>query len=194
MGAFERGHLRCVCLRGMLVLRLQCKNRTLVPMQVLHSEALLRVGTALSLPLPPLSLPAQFPTASEYRAKGNYLANFPSFVDWPPETLPAGKGSFLVCVFGEFSFGTTLAEITRGTAVLGRRIEIRWMRKPRELSACQILFVSHSEQKRYNQALDAVSGRMVVTGGEKPGFQKAGGVFRVFGPHRNGYIYLGIVV
>ncbi len=181
MDAFERGHLRALVLRGILVLRLQCKNRTLYTMQVLPSQALLRVGTALSLPLPPLSLPAQFPTASEYRAKANYLANFPSFVDWPPETLPAGKGSFLVCVFGEFSFGTTLAEITRGTAVLGRRIEIRWMRKPRELSACQILFVSHSEQKRYNQALDAVSGRMVLTVGETPEFLRAGGILSFSG-------------
>ena len=163
------------------MLRLQCKNRTLYTMQVLLSRALLRVGTALSLLLLPLSLPAQFPTASEYRAKANYLADFPSFVDWPPEALPAGKASFLVCVFGEFSFGTTLAEMTRGTAVQDRRFEIRWMRKPRELSACQILFVSHSGQKRYNQALDDVSGRMALTVGETPEFLNAGGILSFSG-------------
>src|SRR5216684_8820794 len=38
-----------------------------------------------------------------------------------------------------------------GAMVHDRRIVIRWIRKPQELSACQILFVSHSEQKRYAQ-------------------------------------------
>ena len=137
MDAFERGHLRALVLRGILVLRLQCKNRTLYTMQVLPSQALLRVGTALSLPLPPLSLPAQFPTASEYRAKANYLANFPSFVEWPQEALASEKAPFLICVFGDFPFGTSLAKITRGRSVHDRRVEIRWIRKPQQLPSCR---------------------------------------------------------
>ena len=76
----------------------------------------------------------------------------------------------------EFAFGTSLAEMTRGTTVHDRRLEIRWMHKPQELSWCQILFVSRSEQKRYNQALDAVRGRMVLTVGETPEFLAAGGI------------------
>jgi len=119
--------------------------------------------------------------AAEYRAKAHYLANFPSFVEWPPEAWQSGKASFLVCVFGEFSFGTSLAEITRGTMVHDRRIEIRWIRKPQELSACQILFVSRSEQKRYNQALDAVRDRMVLSVGETPEFLDAGGILSFSG-------------
>jgi hypothetical protein len=134
------------------------------------------LGLALSLLLVSLPLPAQNPTTPEYRTKANYLANFPSFVEWPPEALPSGKAPFLVCVFGAFSFGTSLAEITRGAIVHDRRIETRWIRKPQELSSCQILFVSQSEQKRYSQALDAVRGRMVLTVGETPEFLDAGGI------------------
>ncbi len=62
-----------------------------------------------------------------------------------------------------------------------RRIEIRWIRKPQELSACQILFVSHSEQKRYAQALDAVRGQTILTVGETPGFLDAGGILSFSG-------------
>ncbi len=62
-----------------------------------------------------------------------------------------------------------------------RRLEIRWVRKVLELSACQILFISRSEQKRYNQALDAVRGKMVLTVGETPEFLDAGGILSFSG-------------
>lgn len=144
-------------------------------------RALLHVAVALSLLIVLLPLPAQTPVVAEYRAKANYLANFPSFVEWPTEALPSGNAPFLVCVFGEFSFGTSLAELTRGTTVHDRRLEIRWVRKSQELAACQILFVSRSEQKRYNQALDAVRGKTVLTVGETPEFLDAGGILSFSG-------------
>ena len=176
MDAFERGHPRALVLRGILVFRLQYKNRILPTALELRSRAMLRLVAALSLLLTPLPLPAQNSTAPEYLAKANYLANFPSFVDWPPEALPSGNVPFLICVFGEFAFGTSLAEMTRGTTVHDRHLEIRWIHKLQELSSCQILFVSRSEQKRYNQALDVVRGRMVLTVGETPEFLAAGGI------------------
>ncbi len=145
------------------------------------SRALLRLGAALSFLLASLPLPAQDTATAEYRAKANYLANFPSFVEWPAEVWSQGKASFLVCVFGEFSFGTSLAEISRGATAHDRRIEIRWVRKPQELSACQVLFVSRSEQKSYTQVLDPVRGQTVLTVGETPGFLDAGGILSFSG-------------
>jgi len=145
------------------------------------SRVLLCVWVAVSLLFVPLLLPAQTPAVAEYRAKANYLANFPSFVEWPTEALPSGNAPFLVCVFGEFSFGTSLAEMTRGTTVHDRRLEIRWVRKAQELAVCQTLFVSRSEQKRYSQALDAVRGKVVLTVGETPEFLDAGGILSFSG-------------
>jgi hypothetical protein len=133
-------------------------------------------AVALSLSLVSSPLPAQDSNEFEYRAKANYLANFPSFVEWPEETSPSNKAPFLICVFGEFSFGTSLSKITRGTVVRDRRVEVRWIRKHEELSSCQILFVSRSEQKKYRQSLDAVRGRTVFTVGETPEFLGAGGI------------------
>lgn len=156
--------------------RLQRKKQNLPIATGFLSRALVRMTTALSLLLISLPLPAQNSAPLEYRAKANYLANFPSFVEWPADSLPQGKAPFLVCVFGEFPFGTFLAEITRGTMVHNRPIEIRWIRKPQELSSCQILFVSHSEQKRYSQALDPVREHVVLTVGETPEFLDAGGI------------------
>jgi YfiR/HmsC-like len=165
------------------VFGLQRQNQTLPTARTLPSWALSSVAVALSLLLASLPLRAQNSTTAEYRAKANYLANFPSFVEWPQEASSSDKAPFLICVFGEFPFGTSLAELTRSTTVHDRRIEIRWIRKPQELSSCQILFVSRSERKRYNQALDAVRGRIVLTVGETPEFLDAGGILSFSSQH-----------
>jgi hypothetical protein len=115
-------------------------------------------------------------TLAEYRSKANYLANFPSFVEWPAEAWLSEKEPFLICVFGDFSFGTSLAEEVRGRAVQKRRVEVKWTHKTEELRSCQMLFVSHSERKRYVQVLEAVRGKMVFTVGETPEFLDAGGM------------------
>jgi hypothetical protein len=158
------------------VFRHQRQNGILPNIPGLPSRGLLRAGAALSFFLVSLPLPAQNVTTLEYRTKANYLANFPSFVEWPPESMPPGEAPFLVCVFGEFSFGTSLAEIARGTTVQKRRLEIRWIRRLEELPSCQVLFISRSEQKRYGLSLDAVRGRTVFTVGETPEFLDAGGI------------------
>jgi len=142
----------------------------------LTSRVVLRVSAALALPLVSLPLPAQSPAAAEYRAKANYLAKFASFVEWPEGALPPGGALFLLCVLGEYPFGVTLAELTRGTTVHERRIETRWISKEQDLQVCQVLFVSHSEEKRYSKVLEAVNGKTVLTVGETPEFLAAGGI------------------
>jgi YfiR/HmsC-like len=122
--------MRAIAYLGILVLRLRSQTQILPSATTFLSRALLRLVATLSLLLISLPLPAQDSAPPEYRAKANYLANFPSFVEWPADALPQGKAPFLVCVFGDFPFGNFLAEITRGTTVHNRPVEIRWIRKP----------------------------------------------------------------
>jgi hypothetical protein len=111
----------------------------------------------------------------EYRAKAAFLAAFPNFVEWPSDAFPSQEAPLFLCVFGDFSFGTSLAEKTRGTLIHGRRVEVRWARKEQDLRTCQILFVSRSEAKRYQRIFKAVEGASVLTVGETPGFLASGG-------------------
>jgi hypothetical protein len=118
---------------------------------------------------------AEHSQEAEYRAKAMFLSKFPSFVEWPAEALPPGESPLLICVYGDFSFGMALAGSARGETVHGRRMEVKWIRKEKELRACQILFVSRSEAKRYKQVLESVQGTSVLTVGETPDFLDAGG-------------------
>jgi hypothetical protein len=138
------------------------------------------IGLALCLLLMPLQLQGQGSTTVEYRAKANFLSNFPNFVEWPADAFSSAQAPFMICVFGDFSFGTSLAQDTRGNTVHGRSVEIRWARKEQELRSCQILFVSHADSKRYVKVLEAVRGANILTVGETPDFLEAGGAVTFF--------------
>ena len=122
-----------------------------------------------------LALPAQSSTSAEYLAKANFLATFPSFIDWPDSAFPSPQASILLCVRGDFAFGTSLAVLTRGLSVHGRSLEVRWIRKDEELRSCHIVFVSHSEAKRYTKLLQTLDGASTLTVGETSDFLDAGG-------------------
>jgi hypothetical protein len=108
--------------------------------------------------------------------KANFLARSASFVDWPGDSPFQTASSFRWCVFGTFSFGTTLAELTRDIVVNGKKSEVKWIRKETELIGCQIIFVSRSEEKRYAIILDAARAGGGLTIGETQNFLDAGGM------------------
>jgi hypothetical protein len=138
--------------------------------------ALARFGLTLSLLANPILLEAQLATAAENRAKANFLAKVPSFVEWPEEALPSGPAPFVICIIGDISLGVPLAESVRGITLHEKRAEIRAVRIEQELRSCHILFVSRFERKRYDRVLGSVRGLNVLTIGETPEFLEAGGI------------------
>jgi hypothetical protein len=112
---------------------------------------------------------------NEYESKASFLAAFPKFVDWPADAFSAEQSPVVLCVFGDFSFGTSLAAATRGTSIRGRSVEVRWARKQQDLRLCHILFVSRSEGKRYATIFKSIQGANVLTVGETPDFLASGG-------------------
>ena len=113
---------------------------------------------------------------TEYRLKANFLAMSTNFVEWPAKPANDPPKLFFLCVYGDFAFGTTLAEMTRAATVHGNRIEVKWVRKDADLRACNLVFVSRSEEKRYARLLQALRGASVLTVGETPGFLESGGI------------------
>lgn len=101
------------------------------------------------------------------------------FVEWPPEAAASLPRPFALCVYGDFVFGTTLAEMTRATNVHGSRVEVKWVRKEADLRACDLVFVSRSEEKRYARILQNLWGASILTVGETPSFLEAGGIINL---------------
>ena len=119
---------------------------------------------------------AQASISAEYRSEANALALLPSFIEWPSASFASPDKPLRVCVYGYFSFGTVLSELTRTETTQGRRIEVRWVRKESELRDCQIVFISRSEQKNYSRLLGLLHGSATLTVGETKDFAESGGM------------------
>jgi len=123
---------------------------------------------------------AQDPAANETVWKANFLAKSAAFIEWPVDSPLHNANAFRWCVYGTFSFGTTLAELTRDLTFEGKRSEVKWIKKESELSGCQIIFVSRSEVKNYVKVLDAARAGRALTVGETADFLDAGGMVALF--------------
>ena len=123
---------------------------------------------------------AQDGAANEIVWKANFLAKSAAYIEWPVESPLHNANAFRWCVYGTFSFGTTLAELTRDLTFDGKRSEVKWIRKDTELSGCQIIFVSRSEAKNYAKVLEAARTGRALTVGETKDFLDAGGMVALF--------------
>jgi len=120
---------------------------------------------------------ARAQSANEYQVKAAFILNFARFIEWPSD---ASGGELVIGVIGDDPFGNSLYQVaSRGTAN-GRTLVVRRMKWGDNLRACQILFISASEQRRLGQIIDALRGSSVLTIGETGEFNRSGGVIKFF--------------
>jgi hypothetical protein len=123
-----------------------------------------------------VSLPVQAQAPNEYRVKAAFILNFARFIEWPGDGYGEG-GTLVVGIVGDDPFGGSLDQLN-GTTVNGHRIVIRRLKAGDYLKACQILFVGSSERNRLGKILESVRGGSVLTIGELPQFNQAGGIIK----------------
>ena len=109
----------------------------------------------------------------EYEVKAAFLYKFVNFVEWPPES----KDQVLcIGIIGEDPFGGALDLAVKGKPINGREFSIQRFKPGREVTGCQIVFISASEKKRVRSILDQLEGISILTVSEVPGFCEAGGM------------------
>ena len=113
--------------------------------------------------------------ASEYQLKAVFLFNFAQFVDWQPA---AAQTPLLIGIIGDDPFGPFLDATVRGERVGERPIEIRRYRQLADIDACNILFISRSENDRVEEILKAVQTRPILTVSDGDDFAKRGGMIQ----------------
>ena len=129
----------------------------------------------LLLSLSCISLSAQpRPQAVEREVQAAFLYQFARYVDWPVGS--DDNAPFAICVFGEDPFGSVLDDMVKDRTIAGRRVAIRRIVGPTEMSECRILFVSRSADGRLPSLLKALEGKQVLTVGEGAQFTRRGGM------------------
>jgi len=112
----------------------------------------------------------------EYEVKAAFLYNFAKFVEWPSRSFQTRQDPIAVCVLGHNPFGNALQEVIRGKSIDGRAFVFRQVADAEEASACQILFVSASAEKRFRSLWGSLKPAGILTVGEAEGFASSGGV------------------
>jgi hypothetical protein len=99
----------------------------------------------------------------EYAVKATYLYKLAPFVNWPPTTFEAPDQPFRICVAGEDPFDDYLQHAVAGRSLGTHPFEVRRLETLTPDTQCQIVFISHLSTQSIQQALDAVSGKPVLT-------------------------------
>lgn len=99
----------------------------------------------------------------EYAVKATYLYKLAPFVDWPPQEFASPSAPFHICVVGQNPFGEYLTSAVAGRRYGTHPFQVRTLDVLRADEDCQIAFIGHRQPERVREALDAVSGRPVLT-------------------------------
>lgn len=110
----------------------------------------------------PLQRPASAPSL-EYAVKATYLYKLAPFVNWPPDEFTTPDAPFRICVAGDDPFGDYLQKAVAGRSLGAHPFEVSRLETLTPDAACQIVFISHLPSQSIGQALDAVSGKPVLT-------------------------------
>jgi hypothetical protein len=112
---------------------------------------------------------------NEQQIKAAFLYNFTRFVEWPERAF-AAQEPLVIGIVGEDALTTDLQSIVAGRRVNGRAIVVRDVEGPSDAAAAQVLFVSATDEARFDALRDALADRAVLTVGESSEFADTGAV------------------
>lgn len=139
--------------------------------------AALRLAGALLLALLLAAAPASPAQGTrEYDLKAVFLFRFASFVEWPESAFRAPDDPLVIGVLGQDPFGASLDDVLRSETARNRPIVVRRFAQARDVSDCQILFISRSEGPRLGQVLHALHGRPILLVSDIDRFAGEGGM------------------
>lgn len=112
---------------------------------------------------------------SEYAVKAAYLFTFGKFVTWP-QTANLPAGNFTICILGHDPFDGALDAMIAQGRIAGRPAAARRVSKPGDIAACQVVFISASEEKQLGHILASMEHTQVLTVSDIAGFCRRGGM------------------
>lgn len=116
--------------------------------------------------------------AEEYQIKAVYLFNFGSFFTWPNQVFK--DQTFYICVLGQDPFSTNLDITVKNEKIEGRPVVIKRLTHIKDSDACQILFISHSEEKQLRKIFQFLGKKPILTVGDSERFAVQGGMIQFF--------------
>jgi len=114
----------------------------------------------------------------EFQLKAAYIYNFAQFIEWPERAFAKADSPLVITVLGDSPFGNALDQVTKGRAVRGHEITVRYVQQPNAVGQTHILFVAPPHSQNPAEILRGLNG--VLTIADSDSFMTAGGLIRFF--------------
>lgn len=109
------------------------------------------------------------------QVKAAYLYKFLSYVEWPASTFEHANSPLVIGVIGADDIAEHLKQIKDSAHVLGRGIDVRFLKPGDSLVGLHILFVGHGEHERIRRTLEPAQTLPVLTVTDAVGALALGG-------------------
>jgi len=118
---------------------------------------------------------------SEYTIKAVFLEHFTRFIDWPESSEIADTSfPFFLTVIGENPFDSILEQIYAEQRIKKRKVEIRYISSPDEITDCHMLFISSSAEEILPEILSTTRNKPILTVSDTNGFAAKGVLINFF--------------
>ncbi len=123
----------------------------------------------VSMVLASVSIPG-WAQVGEYELKAAFIGKFTHFVRWPARPAQV----FRLCTIGDNPFQGALEDLVKLTPIDGRSAVFVDIHQPEEVKACDMLFISTSEQHNLAHIRRNLGNSPVLTVADTPGFAEQG--------------------
>ena len=139
---------------------------------------LIRCFAAAALACIVVTGPTQAQKTTDRELEAEMLFRFAQFVEWPPAAFSSPQAPFVIGVLGVDPFGPFLDERARGETARNRSLVVQRFRRVEDITTCHILFISGSEDTRYERIIAMLQKRPILTVGDVDSFLNRGGMIR----------------
>ena len=120
--------------------------------------------------------------SAEYLIKAGFIYNFAQLVQWPSAAFSQADSPIVIGILGTDPFGTSIDRVVENKKLDGHNLivkRLRWSKDLRDLTECNILFISSSEKEHVADVINMVKWLPILTIGETPGFAARGGIINL---------------
>jgi hypothetical protein len=116
---------------------------------------------------------------SEPQMKAAFLLNFPKYVEWPSDSLPASASPIVFAIVGDDEVANEFAAMSNGKSVDGHPIELVRNPSAEQCIDCQVLFIGSEEMRKMAEIVKQLKCASVLTVGESEQFMNEGGMINL---------------
>jgi len=111
---------------------------------------------------------------SEAVIKAAYIERITRFVEWPAKDKTISKGQFVIGVYDEDDFYTTLTEVFKEKPIKEQKVKIIPVKGPEDISDCDLCYISQKAGPMIRKFVNAANSSGVLLMSATTNFSKEG--------------------